>query len=165
MPKVRCEICQRDFKNQESLDMHNQAKHASPEKKESSNKKSPIGKIIAVIIALGVLFLFGFLVFSFATAGSEYKEFAQCLTEQGVKMYGAYWCPNCQEQKNVFGRSWKYIDYVECSLPNRGGQNEICNTAGIQSYPTWEFSDGSRVTGTQSLLKLSQSTSCSLPEN
>ena len=28
---------------------------------------------------------------------------AQCLTAKGVKMYGAYWCSHCQNQKKAFG--------------------------------------------------------------
>ena len=32
-------------------------------------------------------------------------------------MYGAYWCPHCAHQKELFGaEAWSLIPYVECSL-------------------------------------------------
>lgn len=92
----------------------------------------------------------------------QYEDFAKCLTEKGVKMYGAYWCPHCQNQEKMFGGSWKYVDYIECSLPNRGGQNAACNNAGINGYPTWEFANGERVEGEVPLQQLSEKSGCSL---
>lgn len=93
-------------------------------------------------------------------ASGELDGFAQCLTDNGVTMYGAYWCPHCQEQKKLFGASWDIVNYVECSLPNRGGQTEACINAGIESYPTWEFADGTRQSGRLSLDQLAQKTGC-----
>jgi hypothetical protein len=161
MPKTHCEICDRNFKNEEALEMHNKSKHTSPETNKEKTK-IPLGKIIGFIVVIGIVFLLGLLIFNFATAGSEYKEFAQCLTDSGTKMYGAYWCPACAEQKDSFGKSWKYVDYIECSLPNRGGQTQKCNAEGIQSYPTWEFPDGQKTGGVISLSQLSQITGCEL---
>ena len=40
-------------------------------------------------------------------SGSEQANalnaFAQCLSEKAVTMYGADWCPHCQNEKNAFG--------------------------------------------------------------
>lgn len=94
----------------------------------------------------------------------EFDDFAQCITDSGAKMFGAYWCPHCANQKQEFGKSWKLIDYVECSLPNRAGQTSACAEAGITSYPTWEFGDGSRAVGELSFEDLSIKTSCPLTE-
>ncbi|MBI2146731.1 hypothetical protein HYU22_05320 [Candidatus Woesearchaeota archaeon] len=68
---------------------------------------------------------------SCSSGPGKYDAFAQCLTENGVKMYGAYWCPHCLNQKEDFGKSWQYVNYIECSLPGNQGQTEICATAGI----------------------------------
>lgn len=92
----------------------------------------------------------------------NYDSFAQCLTDKEVKFYGAYWCPHCATQKEMFGSSFQYVNYVECSLPNKAGQTEVCIQAKIESYPTWEFDDGSRVTGVQSLQQLALQSGCSL---
>lgn len=97
-------------------------------------------------------------------APSVYDGFAQCLAQQGTKMYGAWWCPHCQNQKELFGKSFNYVHYVECSNASRT-MNQTCQDAGIEGYPTWEFSDGTRLGGEQSLEELSQKTGCALPES
>ena len=94
----------------------------------------------------------------------ELETFAKCLTEEGAKMFGAYWCPHCKDQKKAFGKSWQYVDYIECSLPGGNGQTQVCAEAGITGYPTWEFSDGSRRSGAVSFEALSSVTGCQLPE-
>lgn len=96
-------------------------------------------------------------------AALNYDEFAQCLTDTGATYYGAFWCPNCQRQNELFGKSKKFVNYIECSTPDKR-QKEECQDAGIEGYPTWEFADGSRVTGTQSLESLAEKTSCELPK-
>lgn len=88
--------------------------------------------------------------------------FAKCLSEKEIKMYGAYWCPHCQAQKDLFGKSFERIEYVECSLPERKGQTQFCRDLGIASYPTWEFSDGTRIEGEASFEELSEKTGCPL---
>ncbi|MBS3070997.1 hypothetical protein J4407_01705 [Candidatus Pacearchaeota archaeon] len=125
----------------------------------SKKTKYRIYAVIFVVIVAGLIYWF--YIPANSTPG-EYDSFAQCLTDSGAKMYGAYWCPHCEEQKKLFGDSWKYVNYVECSLPNAAGQNAVCNNAGIQSYPTWEFSDGSRVTGVMQINEISQTTGCSI---
>ena len=66
------------------------------------------------------------------------RALAVHLAEVGVKMYGAEWCPHCQDQKAMFGSAAKRLPYVECSPagPN-APQAPSCNIAGVQSYPTW----------------------------
>ena len=123
---------------------------------DPSSKKWLLGATIVIFLFIGLI------IFYSISAGSKYTDFAKCVTETKTKMYGAYWCQHCQEQKSLFGKSWKYIDYIECSLPNRGGQNEICNSAGIKSYPTWEFPDGKRIEGVVSLKQISEATGCQL---
>ena len=40
---------------------------------------------------------------------------AKRLREAGAKMYGAFWCSHCQEQKVYFGAdAQKDLPYVEC---------------------------------------------------
>lgn len=93
---------------------------------------------------------------------SDYDSFAQCLAEKGVVMYGAFWCPHCEAQKLRFGDSFQYMTYVECSLPDRSGQTQVCIDAKIESYPTWEFSNGSRIEGEIELIGLAKITGCNM---
>ena len=93
----------------------------------------------------------------------KHDAFASCLADSGAKFYGAFWCPHCQEQKAMFGKSEKLLPYEECSQPSGQGQLQVCIDKQIESYPTWEFGDGSRLSGTQSFEKLSEKTGCQLP--
>ena len=103
--------------------------------------------------------------FLITNAPSKYDAFAQCLTSSGAKMYGAFWCPHCKDQKAEFGTSWKYANYVECSTPDGQAQTQACIDAGVQTYPTWEFKNGSRNEGVLTLEQLSKATNCPLPQN
>ena len=94
---------------------------------------------------------------------SKYDSFAQCLTDQSVKMYGAWWCPHCQNQKKLFEGAFEKVAYIECSLPGSKAMSQECKDAGIEGYPTWEFADGSRLTGEIPLQQLADKTSCALP--
>ena len=84
-------------------------------------------------------------------------SFAQCLTDAGVSMYGAEWCPHCQAQKALFGDSFQYINYHECTV-----ETQACNDAGIQGYPTW-IVDGKQYPGEQSFRALADLTGCEAP--
>lgn len=74
-------------------------------------------------------------------------------------MYGAYWCPHCNNQKELFGASWKYVDYVECATPEG---EKTCATAGVKLFPTWVFGDGTRTEGEMSAAQLAAKTGCKL---
>jgi hypothetical protein len=93
---------------------------------------------------------------------SQYDKFAQCLTESGAKMYGAYWCSHCQKQKKTFGSGFQYIKYFECSLPGGKEQTQECQAAKIIGYPTWEFGNGEKISGEITLSDLAAKSGCSL---
>jgi len=95
------------------------------------------------------------------SASGPGDEFAKCLTQNGAKMYGAFWCPHCSDQKEEFGDDFQHITYIECSKPDKS-QTEFCTEAGITSYPTWEFADGSREVGKLSFSALAEKTGCEL---
>ncbi|MBI5794342.1 hypothetical protein HZA87_04675 [Candidatus Uhrbacteria bacterium] len=96
------------------------------------------------------------------SAPSPYDGFAQCLSDSGIKMYGAWWCPHCQNQKKLFGNSFDFVIYVECSNADKS-MNQTCQDAGIEGYPTWELDDGTRLGGEQSLETLAEQSGCKLP--
>lgn len=93
----------------------------------------------------------------------KYDVFAACLKDKGAVFYGAFWCSHCQTQKKMFGTSQKLLPYVECSFASGQGQTQTCIDKKIEGYPTWEFADGSRLTGEISLQQLADKTSCLLP--
>lgn len=117
-----------------------------------------IGVVTLIIIVGGAMFL------SYNNnKPGKFDGFASCLKDKGAVFYGAFWCPHCQSQKKLFGNSAKLLPYVECSTPDGKAQLPICQEKGIEGYPTWEFSDGSRESGELSLERLAEKTSCSLP--
>jgi hypothetical protein len=94
----------------------------------------------------------------------KYDEFATCLKDKGAVFYGAFWCTHCQSQKKLFGTSQRLLPYVECSPSSGQGQTQICIDKKVDSYPTWEFADGSRLSGEIPLQQLADKTSCVLPQ-
>lgn len=101
---------------------------------------------------------------SYRSGPGKYDAFSQCLKDKGAVFYGAFWCPHCQNQKAMFGKSAKLLLYVECSTPDGRGQAPLCQEKEIKGYPTWEFADGSRETGEVALAKLAEKTGCFLPQ-
>lgn len=89
--------------------------------------------------------------------------FAQCLTAKQAKMYGAFWCPHCADQKELFGSSFQYAPYVECGIKGSRAENDTCLQANVKRFPTWEFAGGERREGVLSLQTLAQKTGCALP--
>lgn len=90
------------------------------------------------------------------------NDFADCLTEKGAVMYGAWWCPHCQDQKAMFGPSFKRIKSVECGAGKGQFNKDACPN--ITSTPSWADKDGVLTPGTASLQELSERYSCPLPE-
>ncbi|KAK4791824.1 hypothetical protein SAY86_032237 [Trapa natans] len=77
----------------------------------------------------------------------------------GAKMYGAFWCSHCLEQKQMFGKeAAKVLDYVEC-FPNgykKGTKIEkTCTDAAIEGFPTWII-NGQVLSGERELSELAQ---------
>jgi hypothetical protein len=119
-------------------------------------KKVAIG--VLIVVAAGGLYLF-----LHHKQSSRLNAFAQCLSAKGAKMYGAYWCPHCADQKEMFGSSFEYAPYIECGVKGSRATAQVCTDANVKHYPTWVFADGSRVEGAHSLEFLSQETGCRLP--
>ncbi len=135
---------------------------------DTNNHKENMKKIIYYLIGLVVLAGIVFIIMSPGKPG-KFDSFAQCIKDKGAKFYGAFWCPHCQAQKARFGRSAKYLPYIECSTPDSKSQLPICKDSGITTYPTWDFvpitgTTTERLTGEIELWKLAELTSCKLPE-
>jgi len=117
--------------------------------------------IIIGIVIIAVIAIFFAVNFSATPSTGNYDNFTKCLSDSGAKMYGTYGCKHCQNQKNMFGSSLKYLDYVECSLSD-GSQASACSSAGVRVYPTWIFGSGTKVEGELTFQKLSEYSGCKL---
>jgi uncharacterized membrane protein/glutaredoxin len=110
----------------------------------------------AVLIALLHLNYVGVLGKPPAVEDPFARALALHLSQRGAKMYGAYWCPHCVEQKELFGASARRLPYVECSTGGQGSrQASACQAAGINQYPTWIIG-GQRLQEVLSLTRLAE---------
>ncbi len=81
---------------------------------------------------------------------------AKHLRKIGAKVYTAYWCPHCYDQKQRFGQeAVSQLDIVECDRRGVNPQRELCIAKRIRGYPTWEI-DGEFYPGNQSLENLAR---------
>ncbi len=116
-----------------------------------------IGQLIFIAIIVGMITMVGTFavyapihsptasepnVYGVPTTSTPAKvALAEHLTEVGAKMYGAYWCSHCQDQKKLFGQeAVSKLNYIECDSKGKNAQPNLCVTAGIKAYPTWEIS-------------------------
>ena len=90
------------------------------------------------------------------------------MSEKGMTMYGASWCPHCQAQKKALGDAVKDLKYVECSSSTtQKEQAAECSAVNftdsadgkkytsIQGYPTWIY-QGVGYSGEMNIQKMAQ---------
>ena len=81
---------------------------------------------------------------------------AEHLTASGAKLYTAYWCPHCHDQKELFGRqATEKLTVIECAPDGRNSQRELCEAKKIEGYPSWEI-QGQLDSGVKPLAKLAE---------
>ena len=118
--------------------------------------RSKVNRFTALVVGLGTLFVIGnarVLGQPSSNSASSPLRLAQHLKAIGVRFYGAWTCPACKRQLNLFGlNDIDAVPYVECHKPEQyPDQAQLCRNADLRVYPTWELSDGSRLEGVQSL--------------
>lgn len=86
-----------------------------------------------------------------STSSPRALEVSNQLAALDAKMYGAYWCSHCYEQKERLGKeAMQRIPYVECSREGTNSQSSLCREKQIPGYPTWEV-NGKLFPGEQAL--------------
>jgi len=106
-----------------------------------------------IIILLVIIAIYGYKnITGRVVQPGEYDELAQYLTDQGVKMYGTEWCSHCKNNKKMFGKSFQYIDYIDCDK-----ERDLCLEANVRGYPTWVI-NGENYPGEQSPERLASLT-------
>ena len=86
---------------------------------------------------------------------------ARRLKAAGARMYGAFWCSHCFDQKEAFGAAaMADFPYVECYPDGWKRGVDVapaCSAAGVKAFPTWRLPGGAMVEGELSLERLEQS--------
>ena len=86
----------------------------------------------------------------------ESIELAKYLKDNGVVKYSAYWCPNCLNQSELFGKqAYKELNVVECARDGMNSQTQLCIDKKIKGFPTCEI-NGKLFLGVLSLKELSK---------
>ena len=84
----------------------------------------------------------------------ETLSLVQKLKKIDAKMYGAFWCSHCFDQKQAFGKeAMKDFPYVECfpaGYKKGIKQEQACETADVKGFPTWIIK-GEKLEGDQEL--------------
>lgn len=81
------------------------------------------------------------------------------LQDKDAKMYGAYWCSHCNNQKQELGmevvKEKQMFTYVECDKEGLDSKYNTCKAMKdkVPGYPTWEI-DGQYFPGEKSLDEL-----------
>ena len=93
------------------------------------------------------------------TESSRYSiSLAKHLTKKGVVKYSAYWCPNCYDQAQLFGKqAYKELNVIECARDGKNSQTQLCINKNIKGFPSWEI-DGKIIIGVQELNDLAELT-------
>ena len=81
---------------------------------------------------------------------------AKFLKNNGVVKYSAYWCPNCLNQSELFGKeAYKELNVVECARDGKNSQTQLCLDKKIEGFPSWEI-NGKIIIGVKTLKELSE---------
>jgi Ca2+-binding RTX toxin-like protein/cyclophilin family peptidyl-prolyl cis-trans isomerase len=93
----------------------------------------------------------------------DLAAFANRLNSNGVTLFGAAFDSTTTDQRQLFGDGSQFLNFVEVTNADRtfnatATANNITTTS-----PTWVFSDGTRLTGLQSLEELAHQLSVSVP--
>ncbi len=74
------------------------------------------------------------------TSNANAIGLAEHLRKTGAKLYTAYWCPHCHNQKERFGKeAVSQLDVIECDRRGVNPQTQLCLDKKIKGYPTWEI--------------------------
>lgn len=101
------------------------------------------------------------------SSGESEIGLAKHLTSIGAKMYGAYWCPYCYDQKQLFGKqAVAELTYIECAPDGANSQTALCQeqSENVQGFPAWEI-NGQFYAGVQTLERLGELSGYQGPSN
>lgn len=122
--------------------------------------RSGVSGVLCIFIAFLLIPGFGF---AQQSQRDKVDNFAKCITKKNAVMYGNFLCSHCDDQRKLFGESFKYIHYVECSRIASPQDTNACNNAQIRYTPTWVLDGGEHLVGLQTFKELSDKTGCPLP--
>lgn len=128
----------------------------------SKNPFTPTRLIIGAVVVI-VAALIVYQAVKGATVDPAKKALAECMTQKGIVMYGADWCPHCQATEANFGPAFKYVDYVACEHNVGDPLAPVCAEHNVSGFPTWikpGGKPGDRAVGMTDLGALAEWSNC-----
>jgi len=149
----QCDICNKKFNNQHSLEQHKSMAHIAKKEIKGKTNFKKYFIIIGLILIVGLI---SATIYIKSSKSGKANEFAQCLSEKNVVVYGNDYCTYTNQNLNFFGSSKKYLNYIKC-IDNE----QLCNEKGVEITPTWEI-NGKTYSGVLNFDKLSELSGCEL---
>ncbi|GMI57620.1 hypothetical protein ScalyP_jg10906 [Parmales sp. scaly parma] len=89
-------------------------------------------------------------------SSKQAEKIGDQLTKLNSRMFGAYWCSHCFEQKQTLGKqAMAKIPYLECAKDGKDSEWRVCKDLKLPGYPCWEI-NGNIYPGEQSLDELQE---------
>ncbi len=135
---------------------------------EKNKAKKDFLKIIKPwLILIIILNLILFIVFNLPAGQQEdHSELAQCISKQGVNMYGSFRCSVCAKTRAMFSDSFQYINEIECHPQGENSQTALCLEKDLEGTPTWILEpngkEQKRHTGFLNLEELAEFSGCDM---
>lgn len=90
------------------------------------------------------------------TSSTAALSLAKDLNSLDSRMFGAFWCSHCYDQKQALGfEAMQSIQYIECDREGFNNKRDFCKEKDVPGYPTWEIG-GSLFPGERSLEELKE---------
>jgi len=104
-------------------------------KEKKSKKKKLWKKLKPWVIGIVILFLIPIILFNLPREKEDFTDFAKCLDEKGVNMYGSFRCGVCAKTRKLFGEAFEFIKEIECHPLGKNPQTELCTQKKIRRTP------------------------------
>jgi len=74
------------------------------------------------------------------TSSKTALTLASDLNSLDARMFGAFWCSHCYDQKQALGyEAMQTIPYIECDREGFNSKRDFCKEKEVPGYPTWEI--------------------------
>mmetsp|Transcript_24851 Transcript_24851/g.38107 ORF Transcript_24851/g.38107 Transcript_24851/m.38107 type:complete len:451 (-) Transcript_24851:72-1424(-) len=74
------------------------------------------------------------------TSSKAALALAADLNSLDARMFGAFWCSHCYDQKQALGyEAMQTIPYIECDREGFNSKRDFCKEKDLPGYPTWEI--------------------------
>ena len=112
-------------------------------------------KIVTISVVISLLAALVFIVWPKQSVVSK-DNFGDCLAQSDITMYGSDTCGSCIAQKEILGKYFASVKYVNCAF-----NSSECREKGIRGVPTWIIGE-KFLPGRKTIAEIEELTGCNL---